>query len=148
MGYETQLIDGETLFIACTKIGKRFKHICTKAVEDYCLTPNEIEIVWFLSKNKVRDTAKEIVDYLGISKSLVCRSAESLEAKGYIKCTKDVRDRRVCHLKLEPSAHEIVRKLNKGTKIFYQEAFEGIIEEEKFAFKSTLDKMIGNILSQ
>ena len=143
----SQLADSETLFIACIKIGKKFKNICTKAVDEFGLTPNEIEIIQFLTKYKKLDTAKDIVEYLGISKSLVCRSAESLRKRGYLVAQKDEEDHRVTHLFLQSSADEIVRRLNKQTKEFFQETFQDISEEERFALKSIMDKVANNILA-
>lgn len=139
-------LEGEAIFVSFSKTWRQYKSICAIALEDYNLTPNEIEIIYFLAKQKDLNTAKDIFEYLGISKSLVCRSADALVKKGFIITEKDRQDRRVVHMILQPTANDLVRKLRKSTRDFFQKAFEGIDENEKMMLNMILEKIENNIL--
>ena len=92
------------------------------------------------------DTAKEIADNFEISKSLVCRSVDSLSKKGYIDTQKDEKDKRVTHLILREEAKPIVDTLKENRKKTTEDLLRGIDEEELKIFSKVLDQMKNNMI--
>ncbi len=70
--------------------------VCTA----YGLTKNEVDVLLFLANNAPYDTAKDIVELRGLSKSQVCKSVDGLSARGFLSACHDEKDRRCIHLSL------------------------------------------------
>ena len=96
-------------------IAKAIKNKNRSVISSYKLSPNEIDLLVALDMG-VYDTAKEIADNFEISKSLVCRSVDSLTKKGYIDTQKDEKDKRVSHLILREEAKPILEALKENRK--------------------------------
>ena len=96
-------------------IAKAIKNKNRSVISSYKLSPNEIDLLVALDMG-LYDTAKEIADNFEISKSLVCRSVDSLSKKGYIDTQKDEKDKRVTHLILREEAKPIVDTLKENRK--------------------------------
>ena len=94
----------------------------------------------------VYDTAKEIADNFEISKSLVCRSVDSLTKKGYIDTQKDEKDKRVSHLILREEAKPIVEALKENRKKTTEDLLLGIDKEELKIFSKVLNQMKNNMI--
>lgn len=90
------------------------------------------------------DTSKEIADSLGLSKSLIARSVDSLVAKGYLETGVDESDRRYIHLVLTDQAKPIAERLRNRRKQFIAAMTEGISQEQFTQFEWALEKMIAN----
>ena len=88
-------------------IVKEFKRKNRTVISSYKLSPNEIDILVALHMGKY-DVAKDIAENFEISKSLVCRSVDSLIKKGYIDTKKDENDKIITHFILRKEAKTIV----------------------------------------
>ena len=91
------------------------------------------------------DTSKEIADSLGLSKSLIARSVDSLVAKGFLETRVDETDRRYIHLVLTDQAKPIAERLRNRRKQFIASMTEGISQEQFAQFEWALEKMIANV---
>ena len=91
------------------------------------------------------DTSKEIADFLGLSKSLIARSVDSLVAKGYLETNVDEGDRRYIHLVLTDRATPIADRLRNIRKQFIALMTEGINQEQFTQFEAMLEKMVANV---
>ena len=118
-------------------IAKAIKNKNRSVISSYKLSPNEIDLLVALDMG-LYDTAKEIADNLEISKSLVCRSVDSLTKKGYIDTQKDEKDKRVTHLILREEAKPIVDTLKENRKKTTEDLLRGIDEEELKIFSKVL----------
>lgn len=107
------------------KIDKAYRKRCAKAVEEYCLTPNEIVVLLFLSNNPEYDSASDIAHLRSISKGLIARSVEALCEKGYLRTKKDEKDRRLVHLYLTKESEAVVKRLEDCRLEFLKELYEG-----------------------
>ena len=126
-------------------IAKAIKNKNRSVISSYKLSPNEIDLLVALDMG-VYDTAKEIADNFEISKSLVCRSVDSLTKKGYIDTQKDEKDKRVTHLILREEAKPIVDTLKENRKKTTDDLLRGIDEEELKIFSKVLDQMKNNMI--
>lgn len=136
----------ESFFNALSKFIKEYRKISFKALDEYELTPSEIDVLMFLLNNAPElDTAKDISQYKGISKALVCRSVDSLSKKGLLSSVVDKSDRRIVHLALSDDASEIVYKLKKSKEIFGDMVMEGVNEEDIKIFMRVINTMLDNV---
>ena len=126
-------------------IAKAIKNKNRSVISSYKLSPNEIDLLVALDMG-VYDTAKEIADNFEISKSLVCRSVDSLTKKGYIDTQKDEKDKRVSHLILIEEAKPIVEALKENRKKTTEDLLLGIDKEELKIFSKVLNQMKNNMI--
>lgn len=128
------------------KLKKYYEKFFIKSAEDLQLTQGEIDILLFLYNNKPLDTAKDIVQYRYISKSMVSKSIDSLLKKGYLSCETDSADKRSIHLRINPVANPIIEKLLAVQKNFLNVLFKDITEEEYEVIKIIFNKINNNFL--
>ena len=126
-------------------IAKAIKNKNRSVISSYKLSPNEIDLLVALDMG-VYDTAKEIADNFEISKSLVCRSVDSLTKQGYIDTQKDEKDKRVSHLILREEAKPIVEALKENRKKTTEDLLLGIDKEELKIFSKVLNQMKDNMI--
>ena len=85
----------ETMLKEFSVIRKVYAKTFTQLFGNEDLSPNEINILLFLSNNPSIDTSKQLVYFLDVSKGLICRSIDSLVKKGYVISEPDIKDRRI-----------------------------------------------------
>lgn len=127
------------------KIKKMYEKAFYPTAEELQLTQGEIDILLFLSNNMPLDTAKDIVQYRFISKSMVSKSVDSLIKKGYLSYKTDFADKRSVHLTLEPAVLSIVVVLQAVQRNFLSVLLNDITEEEYEITKKILNKIDNNI---
>lgn len=113
--------------------------------EELQLTQNEIDVLLFLYNNGPLNTASDIARYRAMSKSMISKSVDSLYRKGCLSYEIDEIDKRCIHLKIEPMAIPIVKKLHEVQKEFFAILTCNITEEEYKAMETVLNKMYKNI---
>lgn len=134
----------KNLLISLSKLSKMYRAEVKAEMSDSDFSPNELDLITFLSNNEM-DTSKEIADSLGLSKSLIARSVDSLVAKGYLETRVDKEDRRYIHLVLTDHAKPIADRLRDRRKQFIASMTEGISQEQFTKFEEALEKMIANV---
>ena len=134
----------EDYIIKFASIIKELKRKNRSVISSYKLSPNEIDILVALHMRKY-NMAKDIAENFEISKSLVCRSVESLIKKGYIDTKKDENDKRITHLTLKDEAKPIVEALKENRERNNKILLKDIDEKELEIFNKVLDKMKDNI---
>lgn len=134
----------KNLLISLSKLSKMYRAEVKAEMSDSDFSPNEFDLITFLSNNEM-DTSKEIADSLGLSKSLIARSVDSLVAKGYLETKTDERDRRYIHLVLTDEAEPIADRLRNRRKQFIASMTEGVSQEQFAQFEQTLEKMLANV---
>lgn len=134
----------KNLLISLSKLSKMYRAEVKAEMSDSDFSPNEFDLITFLSNNEM-DTSKEIADSLGLSKSLIARSVDSLVAKGYLETKIDEGDRRYIHLVLTDEAEPIADRLRNRRKKFIASMTEGVSQEQFAQFEQTLEKMIANV---
>ena len=127
------------------RIKKMYEKAFYPSIEELRLTQGEIDILLFLSNNKPLDTAKDIVQYRFISKSMVSKSVDLLTNKGYLSYKTDLTDKRSIHLTLEPAVIPIVDILQAVQRNFLCVLLKDVSEEEYEITKKVLNKIDNNI---
>ena len=134
----------EDYIIKFASIIKELKRKNRSVISSYKLSPNEIDILVALHMGKF-NMAKDIAENFEISKSLVCRSVDSLIKNGYIDTKKDEKDKRITHLILKDEAKPIVEALKENREKNNKILLKDIDEKELEIFNKVLDKMKDNI---
>ncbi len=134
-----------TNFIELIKINKIYIKKIKSCVEEENFTPNEIEVLVFLSGNPEYNNASNITQYCKMSKSLVSRSIDSLIKKGYLIGKKSITDKRTIDLTFTNKAYDIVEKIKQVKIKYLQILFDGVTEEEYNTFFEVITKMNKNL---
>ena len=124
------LTNVESMIKQFSMIRKAYAKYLCQAFPDENFSPSEIDILIFLSNNSSINTSKELVVYLGISKSLVCRSVESLLHRGYLKIRDDEKDRRIQRLALTELSSDIIGEIKQHQDWFSKTVLSNV-EEQK-----------------
>ena len=130
------------------KIKKVYEKMFYQVSEELELTQNEIDVLLFLHNNAPLNTASDIARYRAMSKSMISKSVDSLYKRGYLSYDIDELDKRCIHLKIEPVAMPIVKKLHEVQKQFFDILTSNISEEEHKAMEIVLNKMYENIIDE
>ena len=118
-----------------------YSKYCCRAIIKEPFSPNEMNLLIFLSNNPQMDTAKELTVTLGVSKGLICRSVDSLTQKGEV----DKRDRRIVHLMLTDKAAPIIQLLQENRAKFSQWITQEIPQSDLETYKRVNKQLIQNI---
>lgn len=133
----------DSIIRICVQIKKKKHALMNDYTKRYAITANEMEFIVFLGHGKM-DTAKDIVNHRGYSRSLVSKTVDSLMRGGYITSRIDEKDRRVVHLSLTEKAREIMGDLEKTVEDIRNMSLEGITPEEILQAKDILNKILDN----
>lgn len=109
------------------------------------LTRNELDVLLFLANNPGYDTARDITELRGLTKSHVCQSVESLTARGYLSGAQDRRDRRLVHLHVLPPALPVIEAARASQARFMEVLYRGVTEEERAAAEQFFAKIENNV---
>lgn len=105
----------------------------------------DLEILFFLAKNRYVDTAKEIRKKKHLSKAYVSKSLENLYEKGFIKVREDEKDHRLIHISLKKKSFKVVDEV----ALVYEEcrkiAQKDISAEKMEIMKEVFCKMNQNL---
>lgn len=145
MDLKTLNPNGNAFLVSFTKAKKTYNKFISGTLNNLGLTHNEFEILVFLQENIEYNTAKDIVDFFGLSKGLISRSIESLLKKDMLIIKKDKKDKRVFRLYISDSTKETMHVLNKISNEFCKLLLENLQDEELLYFDSILNKMIKNL---
>lgn len=131
----------ENIFISKELYQTIFDPVCSK----YKLNHTEIVVLMFLKNNPGYDTAKDIVERRGFTKSSVSMAVRSLQDRGLIKGEYINGNHRSIHLKLCPLSEEIINDGLKAQEKFFSILTDGFSESEKEILKGCYLKVAKNI---
>lgn len=115
--------------------------VCTA----YGLTKNEVDVLLFLANNAPYDTAKDIVELRGLSKSQVCKSVDLLTARGFLSACHDEKDRRCIHLSLTSTAGPAVSAAQTAQANCLSLLYQNITPAEKNMMDGVFAKIHQNL---
>ena len=131
--------------ISFRKVKKFYKKFIDNEMKKFDLSQNEIEIITYLNRNPEKNTAKDIVEYLGLSKGMISRNIDILLSKGIIEPKKDNIDKRIIRLYITKESEELINEIEESIFNFLGSLLENI-EEEKFKiFKEVLNSLTNNL---
>ena len=106
------------------------------------LSPNEINILIFLSRNPSINTSKELSIYMDVSKALICRSIDALVQKQLVVQKHDRKDRRMFRIELTDAAQPVIERLGIIREEIEAELLKDISREDVEQMQITLQKII------
>lgn len=122
--------NSDSFLVTFKKARKKSHSYIASRLKEYELTSNQIDVLYFLLRNKKYNTAKDIVEFIGVSKGLVSRSVDELIKKDYLYVKEDEADRRKMRLFLTESGKAVVKKIDKYDHEFLEKITAGITPEE------------------
>lgn len=130
-------------------LGTQLKRLLEKKAEPlmakYALREVEFEILAYLSDERKRDTAKDIMKRKHISKAHISKSVENLRAKGFIRLEEDAEDRRMLHICPTEAAKQVVEDFLKVHNECKEILFYHVTEQEKEMLTKVFYKMQNNV---
>lgn len=115
--------------------------------EKYGLTQTEMVVLLFLANNPTRDTASDIVEKRGITKSSVSAAVKALRENEIITGSFTSDNHRSVHLKISDKSLKIVEDGKKAQSDFFRILTKNFTEAEQEAFKSLILRVTDNIRS-
>ena len=94
------------------------------------LSMRESHVLLFLANNPAYDTARDITELRGLSKSQVSQAVELLAAEGFLLRTPDEADRRVVHLSITPAGLPLARECQTIQAACGQRLLAGLSEKQ------------------
>ena len=108
------------------------------------LTMREVHVLLFLANNPGYDTARDISELRGLSKSQVSQAVELLAAEGFLLRTPDEADRRVVHLSITPAGLPLARECQTIQTACGQRLLAGLSEEQEQQLALLLETVLDN----
>lgn len=137
--------NSDSFLVAFKKARKKAHIFIGSKIKEYKLTYNQIDVLIFLMHNKDYNTAKDIVEYIGVSKGLVSRSVDGLIKRGFLTASEDEKDKRKLRLILTEDGNDLVKKIDKYDKEFFSKITLGVSKEEMEAHMSIMKKILNNL---
>lgn len=128
------------------KIKTLYEHLCADVMKKYKLTRSELDILLFLRNNPRYDTAKDIVEKRGLTKSHASMGIEKLIKKGLLDAIQDSQDKRKYHLVLLDDSKPIIKDGLKVQRKFGKIIYKDFTDDELKQWKKYFKKMHINIL--
>lgn len=129
--------------IRLLQFAKEFGDYCTRRyaplAQAHGLSMREIHVLLFLANNPGYDTARDIVEYRGISKSQVSQAVDFLVEMDYLARTPDREDRRLLHLSITPAGLPVARQAQAIQEQCTLAMLSGLTAEQQAQFLSLWD---------
>ena len=122
-----------------------YLHLFAPLLRKYQLTQAEIDVLMFLSNNPDFDTATDIVNRRGLTKSHVSIAVEHLVGRGYLNRVCDPENRKRIHLTVSSDASEIVQRGRAVQDTYMKTILHDVSEEDRQRFLRMVDQINDNI---
>ena len=106
------------------------------------LTIRDIMVLLFLANHPEQDTARDVVEYRGLSKSQVSQAVEVLTGRGVLERSPDREDRRVVHLRITEAGEPLAREAQELQAACGARLLETLPEGERVLFLELLTKVL------
>ena len=127
------------------RISNQMRDYYAKKIKDsfqeFNFSPNEISILIVLKNNPTITTSTELKVVLGVSKTLISRSVDSLEKKGLIRICIDEKDTRIHHLRLTDACKPILKTIDEEIGKINKTLFYDVSVDEMKNLKQTMNKL-------
>ncbi|MCI8397893.1 MAG: winged helix-turn-helix transcriptional regulator [Oscillibacter sp.] len=114
----------------------------TPLMERTGLTIRDIMVLLFLANHPEQDTARDVVEYRGLSKSQVSQAVEVLTGRGVLERSPDREDRRVVHLRITEAGEPLAREAQELQAACGARLLETLPEGERVLFLELLTKVL------
>ncbi|MCI8690981.1 MAG: winged helix DNA-binding protein, partial [Oscillibacter sp.] len=108
------------------------------------LSMREIHVLLFLANHPEQNTARDVVELRGLSKSQVSQAVDLMTGRDILHRTQDPADRRVVHLSITEKGAPLAQEAQAIQAAFGLRLLEGLSETEQAEFWSLLGKVLKN----
>ena len=126
------------------QVGKYCDHRFAPIARRYGLSMREINVVLFLANNPGYDTARDITEYRGISKSQVSQAVEFLAELSYLTRRADPDDRRLLHLSLTEEGRALAAQCQALQTQCAQDLLAGMTQDQVRQLQELWDMVMAN----
>jgi len=98
----------------------------------------------FLANNPDYDTARDVTELRGLSKSQVSQAVELLVSRGLLLRTPDETDRRVIHLTITPEGLPLVQECQSIQSACGRQLLAGLTPEQEKLLHTLLETVLRN----
>jgi len=123
---------------------KFYAHQFSPLLQDSGLSMREVDVLLFLANNPGYDTARDITEYRGLSKSQVSQAVDLLAAEGFLLRTPDAADRRIIHLSITEEGLPIAMQAQVIQASCGQQLLAGLTPEQGDLLHSILETVLNN----
>lgn len=113
--------------------------------EKYNLRKVDIEILYYLSRCGDKDTARDIIKEVNLTKGHISQSVDHLQKMNILTLIPDREDRRYVHLAPTDQANAIMKEIMSVWEELNRTVFEGITAEEQQVLKNVALKIRNNL---
>ena len=128
------------------KIDKKIKCTMDNEMSKHDMTLSQSMVLSYLHKNDGQLSQKKLQDLLKVSHPTMVGLVKRLEAKGYVECMADNKDKRNKIVKATELAREYKKDMQDTRRSFNNKMYKGISNEEIDLLHSLLSKMYENIV--
>ena len=107
-----------------------YEKVTLSVREKYGLSYMEFVVLLFIANNSEYKKASDIVEILGIAKSHVSETLNTLEEKGLVERKRDTQDKRSSILEVMERAKDIIEEGRRAQKEYHDLVFGSLAEEE------------------
>lgn len=106
------------------------------------LTMREMDVILFLTNNPGHDTARDVTELRGLSKSQVSAAVDLLAERGFLCRRSDQTDRRVVHLALTDQGTALAGAGQRIQSACVDTLLSGLTQAEAEQFQTLLEKVL------
>lgn len=121
-----------------------YEHQFTPLLERTGLSMREIHVLLFLANNPGYDTARDVAEYRGLSKSQVSQAVDLLAARGLLCRTPDGGDRRMVRLSITEMGLPLTREAQTIQASCGRRLLAGFSPEDEARFRRLLETVLEN----
>ena len=126
------------------QFGKFYTRQFAPLLERAGLSMREVHVLLFLANQPEYDTARDVAELRGLSKSQVSQAVELLAAEGLLRRTPDGADRRVVHLAITEAGAPLARRCQRIQSACFQRLLDGLSPAEEAQLGSLLEIVLDN----
>lgn len=108
------------------------------------LSMREVHVLLFLANNPDYDTARDVTELRGLSKSQVSQAVELLVSRGLLLRAPDGTDRRVIHLAITPEGLPLARECQAIQAACGRQLLAGLTPEQEDLLHNLLETVLRN----
>ena len=124
-----------------------YEKVTLSVREKYGLSYMEFVVLLFIANNSEYKKASDIVEILGIAKSHVSETLNTLEEKGLVERKRDTQDKRSSILEVRERAKDIIEEGRRAQKEYHDLVF-GSLSDDELKELGRLQKIIENNIKE
>ena len=135
-------IDSTRLLQFSQHFSKFYNRQFSTLLDQHGLSMREVQVLLFLANNPGYDTARDITELRGISKSQVSQAVDLLAAEGLLLRTPDTADRRIIHLSITETGLPVAQAAQTIQAGCGQALVEGLTQEQLDLLQTLLETVL------